>query len=609
MSSRYVVGLDLGTTNVAVAYVDTDSLIDGASPSIEIFRIPQLVKEGEIGSEDLLPSFLYLPGEGEIDTASLALPWAKKRDFAVGSWGRDRGATTPTRLVSSAKSWLTHGGVDRRAPLLPWGAEPEFPKISPVEASRRLLEHVRDAWNETAADKASRLENQEIILTVPASFDAVARELTIEAARQACLENVVLFEEPLAAFYAWLHQAGDAWRSDVRPGDVVLVVDVGGGTSDFTLVGVSEQGGDLSLERIAVGDHLLLGGDNMDLTLASHAAEQMRQTGAKVDRIQMLGLWHAAREAKEKVFSSKKGDSVSLAVLGRGRKVIGGALKTELSRQVVEETLMEGFFPKVPLGEEPTQSRSVGLQEIGLPYVTDPAITRHLSAFVSRHEEELRRFVQEGRPASPSAILFNGGVFQAETLRNRVREVVSDWNDQPARLLSSAGLDRAVAFGGAYYGLVRRGRGVRVRGGVARSYYIGIESAMPAVPGMARSIRAVCLVPQGTEEGTSWDLSSLPLGLVVGEPVEFRFLSSTQRKEDRVGTVVDDWEDQIEPLAPLEATLEPKPGQTKGQTVPVFLQGQVTDVGTLEIWCQTRDATERWKLEFNVRQPAMTRGT
>jgi molecular chaperone DnaK (HSP70) len=602
MASRYLVGIDLGTTNVAVAYADTHDLAADAPPKIETFPIPQLIKEGELGPDDLLPSFLFLPGEGEIDLGGLALPWAKKRDFAVGRWARDRGATTPTRLVSSAKSWLTHAGVDRRSNLLPWAAEPDFPKISPVEASRRLLQHVCDAWNESAPDKGSRLENQEIVLTVPASFDAVARELTVESARLAGLENVTLFEEPQAAFYAWLYQSGEAWRRSVRAGDVILVVDVGGGTSDFTLIGVADQGGDLALERIAVGDHLLLGGDNMDLTLASKGAEQIRATGTKVDHVQMLGLWHAARQAKEKVFSSAKVETVSLTVLGRGRKVIGGSLKTDLDRSMIESTLVDGFFPAVPLGSEPIEKRGMGLAELGLPYVNDPAITRHLSAFVARHADEIGQFLPPGRPLAPTTVLFNGGVFQAGLLRDRVLEVVSSWGSEPVRPLDSAGLDRAVAVGAAYYGMVRRGRGVRIRGGVPRSYYIGIESAMPAIPGMPRPMRAVCVVPQGTEEGSTWKLPSLPLGLVVGEEVAFQFLGSTQRKGDKVGTIVDDWEGEIEPLAPLETRIEPKEGQANGQVVPVELHGNVTEVGTLELWCQAKGSEDRWKLEFNVRE-------
>jgi molecular chaperone DnaK (HSP70) len=603
MSSRYVVGIDLGTTNVAVAYVDTKDLVPDVAATVQVFALPQLTKEGEVDTEELLPSFIYMPGDGELDAELLALPWAKKRDYAVGKWARDRGATIPTRLVSSAKSWLTHAGIDRRGAILPWAAEAEFTKISPVEASQRILQHVRDAWNHSSVGRADRLEQQEIVLTVPASFDVVARDLTVEAARHAGLECVTLFEEPQAAFYAWLYQMGDQWRRHVRPGDVVLVVDVGGGTSDFTLIGVAENAGELTLERIAVGDHLLLGGDNMDLTLASKGAEKVRADGGKIDHIQMLGLWHSARQAKEKIFSSAKVDSVTLAVLGRGRKVIGGSLKTELDRALVESTLVEGFFPEVPLGAEPIQKRGMGLAELGLPYVTDPAITKHLSSFVSRHQQEIARFVPEGKPASPTAILFNGGVFQAEMLRHRVTQVVSNWRQEPAKLLESAGLDRAVAIGAAHYGMVRRGRGIRIRGGVPRSYYVGIESAMPSIPGMPRPIRAVCLVPQGTEEGTEWTLPSLPLGLVVGEEVEFQFLGSTKRKDDVMGTVVDDWEGEIDRLAPIQTTIESRGGEAMGQMVPVLLHGKVTETGTLEIWCQARESSERWKLEFNVRQP------
>lgn len=618
--SRYVVGLDLGTTNCAVSYVDTHGLVEDAHPTIESFPIPQLIKAGEVEEAELLPSFLYLPAEGEIDPASMALPWAKKREFAIGRFARDHGATVPTRLVSSSKSWLCHPGVDRRAAILPWSAEATFVKISPVEAGRRILEHIRDAWNHGVKDKSQRLEEQDIILTVPASFDAVARELTIEAARQAGLEHVTLFEEPQAAFYAWLHQSGEKWRKRVHPGDAVLVVDVGGGTSDFSVIGVSDAEGDLVLERIAVGDHLLLGGDNMDLALAHRAAARLKESGAKLDTVQMLGLWHAARAAKEKLFSNPKLDSVTLTVLGRGRKVVGGAIKTELSRDEVQSVLVDGFFPRVDKDAEPVQRGGLGLQELGLPYVSDPAVTKHLAAFLARNAEPIAKLQSasepsptgrgrsEGSPSTttttttPNILLFNGGVFEAELLRDRVRDVVASWGERPVHELSTAGLDRAVAIGAAYYGMVRRGRGVRIRGGVARSYYIGVETSMPAVPGIAPPIRAVCVVPQGTEEGTDLELPAREFGLVLGEEVEFRFLGSTSRKSDQVGAVIDDWEDSITELAPVRATLEPKKGQRAGQTIPVRLHGKVTEVGTLELWCQSRDTPDRWKLEFNVRQ-------
>jgi hypothetical protein len=454
----------------------------------------------------------------------------------------------------------------------------------------------------------------------------VARELTIEAAREAGLGKVILFEEPQAAFYAWLYQSGEEWRKLVHPGDAVLVVDVGGGTSDFSVIGVSDAGGDLVLERIAVGDHLLLGGDNMDLALAHRAATRLKDSGSKLDTVQMLGLWHAARAAKEKLFSNPKLESVSLTVLGRGRKVVGGALKTELSREEVQSALVDGFFPTVGSEAQPAHRGALGLQELGLPYVSDPAITKHLAAFLARNTEPIAKLQSaapspSGRPLSepspsgrgqgegspstnttPNILLFNGGVFEAGLLRDRVRDVVTSWGERPVRELSTAGLDRAVAIGAAYYGMVRRGRGVRIRGGVARSYYIGVETSMPAVPGMAPPIRAVCVVPQGTEEGTDLELPSREFGLVLGEEVEFRFLGSTSRKSDQVGAVIDDWEDSIAELAPIRATIEPQKGQRAGQTIPVRLHGKVTEVGTLELWCQSRDTPDRWKLEFNVRQ-------
>ncbi|MFO0948379.1 MAG: Hsp70 family protein [Planctomycetota bacterium] len=607
-SSRYVVGLDLGTTNCALSYIDTSSLADDVPVSICSFSISQVVKAGEVGEDFLLPSFLYLPAEGESTPGQLQLPWAKDPHFAVGRYARDHGSQVPTRLVSSSKSWLCHPGVDRKGKILPWMAEADFKKISPLDAAVRLLEHLRDAWNHQIAgrDKASRLESQDIILTVPASFDAVARELTMEGAKLAGLSRVTLFEEPQAAFYSWLHQAGDEWRKQVRPGDVALVVDVGGGTTDLTLIGVGEENGDLTLDRIAVGDHLLLGGDNMDLTLAHGIAQSLREKGNKIDSTQMLGLWHACRHAKEQLFRDSKVTSRPVTLLGKGRKVIGGTVKADLERTEVERVLVDGFFPRVDWGSEPRQEQRVGLQELGLSYATDPAITKHLSAFLGRHSSAISEFTSSQGVALPTCVLFNGGVFQASVLRDRVLEVLRGWpgkgSDGSIRELPAADLDRSVAHGAAYYGLVRRGKGVRIRGGVARSYYIGVESAMPAVPGFAPPIKALCIVPQGTEEGSEVELAQREFGLVVGAPAVFRFLGSSQRRGDAVGTFVEDWEETIEELAPLETTLEAD--GDAGQAIPVRLHGKVTEVGTLELWCQSRDGKRKWKLEFNVREPS-----
>jgi hypothetical protein len=516
----------------------------------------------------------------------------------------------PTRLVSSVKSWLCHSGVDRKAPVLPWKAPETARHISPVDASTLYLKHLCGVWNHLIAKDVAenRLEQQDIILTVPASFDAVARELTVEAARAAGFEHVTLLEEPQAAFYAWIDASGDGWRKQVEVGDVVLVCDVGGGTTDLTLIAVGEDEGQLALSRVAVGDHILLGGDNMDLALAHTASQAFAAKGTKLDLGQMQMLWHSCRAAKEQLFSDAKATTAPVTVLGRGSKVIGGTLKGEMTRAVVEKALIDGFFPDCPADAEPKPQRTAGLQELGLPYASDPAITKHLAQFIHRHADVLAERAPTKRSkkkvTQPTAVLFNGGVFKAEPLRQRVVNVLNSWAKSAGagncKLLPPADLDLAVARGAAYYGLVRRGKGVRIRGGTARAYYIGIETAMPAVPGAARPLKALCVAPFGMEEGTEADIPGQEFGLVVGAPAEFRFLGSTVRRGDTAGTMVEDWEGQIDELTPLSTTLE-APGK-EGQTVPVHLHSKVTEIGTMEVWCMSRDGKQRWKLEFNVRE-------
>ena len=603
--SRYVVGIDLGTTNSALAYVDTAA---GAEPTLNHLAIPQVVQPGVVEDRPLLPSFLYLPGPNEQPTGSLQLPWAKKRDYAVGEFARNFGSQVPTRLVSSAKSWLCHAGIDRRQPVLPWKAPEDARRVSPLEASTYYLKHLAEAWNHLIAKDvaANRLENQDIILTVPASFDAVARELTVEAARAAGLERITLLEEPQAAFYAWIHASHDKWREQVEVGDVVLVCDIGGGTTDLTLIAVSEEAGQLVLTRVAVGDHILLGGDNMDLALAHHVAAALAAKGTKLDFGQMNMLWHSCRLAKERLFQDKKSASAPVTVLGRGSKVIGGAIKADLARSDVEQVLVEGLFPKCPANAEPQRQRAAGLQELGLPYAADPAVSKHLAQFLARNAEVLTQSarVKRGKKkqSQPTTVLFNGGVFKAELLRQRLIAIINEWNQSPIKELHGTDLDQAVAEGAAYYGLVRRGQGIRIRGGTARSYYIGVETSLPAVPGSRPPLKALCVVPFGMEEGTETDVPSQEFGLVVGEPAEFRFLGSNIRRNDTAGLLIEDWQDQIEELNPLATTLE-SPGK-EGRTVPVHLHSKVTEVGTLELWCLSRDGKQRWKLEFNVRERA-----
>jgi hypothetical protein len=612
--SRYVVGIDLGTTNSALAFVDTRA---GDEAEVQALKVPQIVQPGTVAERPLLPSFLYLPGPREQPAGSMDLPWATGRDFAAGEFARNFGSQVPTRLVASAKSWLCHGGVDRRAPILPWKAPDDARKVSPVQASTLYLAHLRDAWNYVIAggSDADRLEHQDIILTVPASFDAVARELTVMAAREAGLENITLLEEPQAAFYAWIDALKDKWRRRVEVGDVVLVCDVGGGTTDLTLIAVSQEKGQLVLTRVAVGDHILLGGDNMDLALAHTVAQILAGKGTRLDAGQMQMLWHNCRHAKEKLCTDLNLGSAHITVLGRGSKVIGGTIQTELTRADLQRVLMDGFFPDCPANAEPSRQRVSGLQELGLPYAPDVALSRHLASFLHRNAElmvQKRTAPRKGKVKAlaepvplPTAILFNGGVFKAPPLRARMLELVNRWakaaGASPIKELEGGDLDLAVANGAAYYGLVRRGKGVRIMGGTARSYYIGVATSLPAVPGALPPIKALCVVPFGMEEGTESDVPGQEFGLVVGEPAEFRFLGSSTRRHDPVGTVVEEWEGDIAELNPMQTTLDA--AETRGPTVPVHLHSKVTEIGTLELWCISRDnPKQRWKLEFNVRE-------
>ncbi len=591
MSARFVVGIDLGTTNSVVAYVDTSALASDAEAAPSVLPIPQLVKPGLVEPRDRLPSFLYLPAPKEFPPDSLRLPWGEPA-AVVGELARNRGAEVPGRVVSSAKSWLCSVGVDPTQAGLPWHAPDDVAKVSAVDASAAYLTHVRAAWD---AAMPAPLAAQDVYLAVPASFDAAARDLTVRAATQAGLPTVHLVEEPQAAFYAWLASTRGAWRTQVRVGDVVLVCDVGGGTTDLTLVAVGEDRGSLVLERKAVGDHILLGGDNMDLALAHVVRERLAAQGTQLDEWQFRGLVHGCRAAKEKLLGDGASEKEPIVVLGRSRKVVGGSLRTDVARADVESVLVDGFLPNVGRDARPHAARRMGLQEIGLPYASDPAITRHVAAFVGRHADVAA--------AGVSAVLMNGGVMHAPRVRDRLTSVLRSWRGGDVRVLGGTHPDLAVAEGAAVYGLARRGRGVRIRGGTARAYYVGVEVAAPAVPGIAPPVKALCVAPFGMEEGTEVELPGAEFGLVVGEPAEFRFFGSSVRREDVAGTVVERWRPgEVEELAPVEATLTKK-GE-EGRTVPVRLTAHATEIGTLELFCVARDGKDRWKLEFNVRQGA-----
>lgn len=587
-ASRYVVGIDLGTTNCAIAYVDT-----AAPGPAAALPVVQVVGPGEVAARPTLPSFLLLPTAHEVAADAMALPWAPPASSAVGTFARDRGAELPHRLVASAKSWLSSGNVDRTAAILPWrGADRDLPeggeRVSPVAASARYLAHLRAAWDVAHPD--APLAEQDVLITVPASFDAVARELTAVAAREAGLARITLLEEPQAAFYAWLAAAGDAWRQRLVPGDVVLVCDIGGGTTDFTLIEITDDGGDLALERVAVGDHILLGGDNMDLALAASAERTLAEQGKKLDALQSRGLVQACRRAKESLLAADGPAVVPVSILGRGSRLIGGTLRVDLARDAAHALLVDGFFPVVGAEARPARRRAGGLRELGLAYAADAAVTRHLAEFLDRHD------------SAPTAVLWNGGVMKASAIRDRVRGVIGDWYGRAPRELDGADLDLAVAIGAAHYGAVRRGGGVRIRGGTARAYYIGIESAAPAIPGFAPPVKALCVAPFGMEEGTSADLPDDELGLVVGEPSTFRFFASSTRKDDKVGALVDPDAAELAELDPVEQEVPVEGERRAGDLVPVALTATVTEVGTLELWCRARDGAGRWKLEYSVRE-------
>jgi hypothetical protein len=606
---RYSIGIDLGTTHCALAYVDI-AASEGEKTSYGVLDIPQLTAPGAVENLPLLPSFLYLPHASELAAGDLTLPWAADQDFAVGELARTRGAQTPIRLVSSAKSWLCHPGVDRRAAILPNDAPPEVTRISPLEASTRYLAHLRQAWD--AAHPEAPFDQQDVTVTIPASFDPAARELTAEAARAAGYATLTLLEEPQAALYNWIQASDGRWRKDVKTGDIILVIDLGGGTSDFSLIAVLERGGQLELHRVAVGDHILLGGDNMDLTLAHVVARKLAAEGKTLDPWQMRALNHACRVAKEALLSDAALPAQAIVVPSRGAKLIGGAIRTELTQKEVRDTILEGFFPPVDASARPASRTRSGLTQLGLPYAQDAGVTRHLAALLGRQAgatAELEGFAgQVDADASflhPTAVLFNGGVFKSNVLTKRTLATLNGWlaaeNAEPARMLAGADMDLAVARGAAYYGYVRRGQGVRIRGGTARAYYVAIESAMPAIPGFEPPVQALCIAPFGMEEGTDADLLAQEFGLVVGEPVHLRLLGSSVRRQDQLGTLLDVWQpDELQELGEIQATL-PAEGRQAGEVVQVKLRAAATDTGTLELTAVATQGGERWKVEFDVR--------
>jgi Hsp70 protein len=611
MSKRFSLGIDLGTTNSAIALTDVES------DRTEVLEVTQVIRPNQIGERPTLPSAVYIPHREEFPENSFPLPWDDGTGGAtiIGHFAREHGALVPDRLITSAKSWLSNPHIDARRPSLPWGSDIEDEKLSPCECSRRYLAHLKNAFVYAGRIGGRHWDvfESEIVLTVPASFDAVAQSLTAEAAETAGLGKVTLLEEPQAAFYAWIEQAGREWRSLVSPGDIVLVCDVGGGTADFSLIAVTDSDGALELERISVGEHILLGGDNMDLALAYALQAKLEAEGRSIDSWQFLALVHGASKAKMALFEDHSLAEVPIAVPSRGASLLARTVSTKLDRATLEQVVLDGFFAKTTINDLPREARRAGLQEFGLPFAADPVISKHLARFLSRSRanvsssQSLSALVKEQLGSKefvmPTAVLFNGGVFKSAPIRRRVLELLASWNQgQAVRELEGTELDLAVAKGASFYGRTRvTEKGIRIKAGAARSYYIGLESSMPAVPGFKPPVKALCVVPQGMQEGSELVIEGREFGLLTGHPAEFRFYSSAVRGGDRPGQILPDAERELEETSLLEINLPPLPDFAAGQVVPVQINSVVTELGTLELWMKHVNSDRRWKVEFQVR--------
>lgn len=608
--ARFVVGIDLGTTNSAVAYVDTHE----SSWTVRSFRVPQLISPGVIEQRDALPSFHYQPAEGETTEGLLNLPWQKENvSGIVGVHAREQGGKAPGRLIASAKSWLCHTGINRTADVLPWQGAADVERLSPVEAGARTLQHIHNAWDHHFSE--APLADQDIVLTLPASFDEIARELTVEAAAEAGLPRLVLLEEPQAAFYSWVYRHREDWHQRVQPGQTILVCDIGGGTSDFTLIRVrsgqneaspaheDSTAGAVQFHRIAVGNHLILGGDNLDLALARHLEHRLT-SGEGLPPHQWDVLVRGCQRVKEELLNADAPEQLTVNLPGAGARLIGGGLQAEVRRDEARRLLVDGFLPPVDFDEKPV-ARQSGFQEFGLPYAADPAITKYLGSFLRAHQfDEMDNDSEPGAaaPLRPDILLLNGGFFESPVLRERLLETVASWYRQTPRdtwypqLLDYGRLDLAVAHGAAYYGMVRRGEGVRIVANLARSYYIGVESDPPA---------AVCLVPGNAEPGQDIVLRDRVFHLLISEPAEFPLWVSSTRLTDQPGQLVTIDREQMTPLPPMRTVLRARSRRERG-TLPVQLHARLNEIGTMELWCSAVDRDRDWRLQFDIRSATQT---
>ena len=591
--SRYIVGIDLGTTHTVVAFVDTE-----VQPhQIEIFEIEQLIAPGELKAQALLPSLRYHPALGELPENQLVLPWSQSGDKGItpvfGEFARELSSKVEGRAVVSAKSWLSHKAVDRAADILPWGAAEGVEKVSPIEASASYLAYVRDAWNHQFP--AFPMQEQDVVLTVPASFDETARALTLKAARLAQLTQVRLLEEPQAVCYDWLFRNEKNLSSQLVDSRLMLVCDVGGGTTDLTLIKIShEQGSNPRLTRIGVGEHLMLGGDNIDLALAHIAEQRLSAPGQKLSTASLAQLLQQCRIAKERLLAGDGLKKASVTILGSGSRLIGGSKTTEFSAEEVHELAVNGFFPKVAISDKPKAKRSA-LVEFGLPYVADAAISRHVAAFLSHYQRACADALglTEGESAIPDTLLLNGGMFNSEMLTNRIIGQLQEWRGQDVNLLENNQPDLAVAYGAVASGLAQRGEQSKIGGGSARSYFLVLDQEKQ---------QGVCILPKASEENQQVRLADHQFLLRVGAPVQFEIASSTVDEAFAPGQLIT-LNEQDFPILPPLATVLKRRGKMKGSEVEVQVAATLTDVGTLEVQnISTEDANRRWALEFDLRR-------
>ncbi|PIE75070.1 MAG: nucleotide-binding protein [Deltaproteobacteria bacterium] len=587
--SKYFIGIDLGTSNTVVSYAkNTHNPEEKAE--FKIFQIPQIVKPGEILKKDILPSFIYFPAENEKNNDRFSLPWKDDETFIIGEYARKRGGEIPSRQISSAKSWLCASNVEREEKILPWKSEDVSEKFSPVRVQAEILNHIKNAWDYEFAreDKSLSFVFQNITITIPASFDTVARELTLKACRQAGIENPVLMEEPQAAFYAWLLSNGDNWRKIIKSNDLVLVCDIGGGTSDFSLIRVSDDNGELGLERTAVGNHLLVGGDNMDLALVYLLESKLSGAGKKLDKWQKRSLLNKAREAKEFLFDNPSEEKAKIIIHGKGSKLIGNTIQTEILSSELEQIVKNGFFPSCSKNSFPENKRKSGLMEKGLNYESDPAITKHIALFLDNNENNF----------NPTHILFNGGVTKSDNIKKHISQIIKGWTKgEEIEELANIKTEYFVALGASYYSFIKENGGVRIKSGLNRTYYVEVASSMPAIPGIPVPTKALCIAPFGMEEGSILKIRDNQYMLTLGEEISFNLLGSSFKTDDNAGDIIEDFKGNLEEVAEIETFLEGE----KGEQVPVVLEVHATEVGTLDFYCACVNDEKKWKLEFNLR--------